>query len=132
MAHGGAAWRGWFPLDGELTSGRPDHKEGHLLRHRARPDHPAVRAGRPLHGANLFPAAARRSAARPCSAGSTRMTGLGAALLRAIAIGLGLRAGLVRPPRHRRPDRAVPHLPLPARPMRRRLGRRPSTPTTGC
>ena len=28
MIHGGAAWRGWFPLDGELTSGRPDHKEG--------------------------------------------------------------------------------------------------------
>ena len=22
MAHGGRAWRGWFPLGGELTSGR--------------------------------------------------------------------------------------------------------------
>ena len=28
MSRAGAAWRGWFPLDGELTSGRPDHKEG--------------------------------------------------------------------------------------------------------
>ena len=28
MALGGRAWRGWFPLGGELTSGRPDWKEG--------------------------------------------------------------------------------------------------------
>src|SRR4051812_35978804 len=31
MAQGGAAWRGWFPLGGELTSGRPDRKEGLYL-----------------------------------------------------------------------------------------------------
>ena len=63
MVHGGAAWRGWFPLDGELTSGRPDHKEGIYFGTELGPDHPAVRAGRPLHGANLFPADPRR--ARP-------------------------------------------------------------------
>ena len=63
MAHGGAAWRGWFPLDGELTSGRPDHKEGHLLRHRAAaPTTRPCAAGRPLHGANLFPAVRARAA----------------------------------------------------------------------
>jgi len=28
MPLGGRAWRGWFPLGGELTSGRPDWKEG--------------------------------------------------------------------------------------------------------
>src|SRR3546814_14566467 len=28
MERGGPAWRGWFPLGGELTSGRPDGKEG--------------------------------------------------------------------------------------------------------
>src|SRR5687768_5844015 len=28
MVHGGRAWRGWFPVGGELTSGRPDMKEG--------------------------------------------------------------------------------------------------------
>src|SRR3546814_10987246 len=28
MARGGRAWRGWFPLGGELTSGRPARKEG--------------------------------------------------------------------------------------------------------
>ncbi len=28
MKHGGRAWRGYFPLGGELTSGSPDWKEG--------------------------------------------------------------------------------------------------------
>lgn len=28
MALGGRAWRGYFPVGGELTSGRPDLKEG--------------------------------------------------------------------------------------------------------
>ena len=31
MTLGGPAWRGWFPLGGELTSGRPDWKEGLYL-----------------------------------------------------------------------------------------------------
>src|SRR5215813_8456564 len=28
MSHGGRAWRGYFPVGGELTSGKPDVKEG--------------------------------------------------------------------------------------------------------
>ena len=28
MSRGGRAWRGWFPVGGELTSGRADRKEG--------------------------------------------------------------------------------------------------------
>ena len=28
MDKGGRAWRGYFPLEGELTSGKPDLKEG--------------------------------------------------------------------------------------------------------
>src|SRR5215468_9202775 len=28
MTRGGRAWRGYFPVGGELTSGRPDLKEG--------------------------------------------------------------------------------------------------------
>jgi isopenicillin N synthase-like dioxygenase len=56
MSRGGRAWRGWFPLGGELTSGRPDLKEGLYFGTELGPDHPRVRAGTPLHGANLWPA----------------------------------------------------------------------------
>ena len=55
MALGGRAWRGYFPLGGELTSGRPDWKEGLYLGTELPDDHPRVRAGTPLHGPNLFP-----------------------------------------------------------------------------
>ncbi|MCD9029431.1 hypothetical protein LDO26_14645 [Luteimonas sp. BDR2-5] len=55
MAHGGVAWRGWFPLGGELTSGRPDGKEGLYFGTELPPGHPRVAAGWPLHGANLWP-----------------------------------------------------------------------------
>lgn len=55
MAHGGRAWRGWFPLRGELTSGVADLKEGLYLGEELGPDDPRVRAGWPMHGPNLFP-----------------------------------------------------------------------------
>ena len=56
MTHGGRAWRGWFPLHGELTSGQPDGKEGLYLGEELGRDDPRVVAGWPLHGANLWPA----------------------------------------------------------------------------
>src|SRR5688572_10932072 len=55
MALAGRAWRGWFPLGGELTSGRPDWKEGLYLGTDLPDTHPRVRAGVPLHGRNLLP-----------------------------------------------------------------------------
>jgi len=55
MALGGRAWRGYFPAGGELTSGRPDWKEGLYLGSELAEDHPLVRARTPLHGRNLFP-----------------------------------------------------------------------------
>ena len=55
MAHGGRAWRGWFPVGGELTGGAPDRKEGLYFGSELPPEHPRVRAGVPMHGANLFP-----------------------------------------------------------------------------
>ena len=36
MRNGGRAWRGWFPLRGELTSGVPGSEGGALLRRGAR------------------------------------------------------------------------------------------------
>lgn len=56
MALGGSAWRGYFPVGGELTSGLPDRKEGIYFGAELDDDHPLVRAGTPLHGQNLFPA----------------------------------------------------------------------------
>ena len=55
MVYGGRAWRGYFPLGGELTSGRPDLKEGLYLGTELGVDDPRVQAGWPLHGANLWP-----------------------------------------------------------------------------
>src|SRR5687768_13817376 len=49
MSRGGRAWRGWFPVGGELTSGVPDRKEGIYFG----ADLPV--SDRPLHGPNLFP-----------------------------------------------------------------------------
>jgi isopenicillin N synthase-like dioxygenase len=55
MNAGGAAWRGYFPLGGELTSGRPDWKEGLYLGSELGDEHPLVLARTPMHGRNLFP-----------------------------------------------------------------------------
>src|SRR5213593_4001637 len=55
MSLGGKAWRGYFPVGGELTSGKPDLKEGIYFGAELSEDHPLVKAGAPLHGPNLFP-----------------------------------------------------------------------------
>ncbi len=56
MARAGRAWRGFFPVGGEFTSGKPDQKEGIYFGEELPADDERVRAGRPMHGANLFPA----------------------------------------------------------------------------
>jgi isopenicillin N synthase-like dioxygenase len=55
MAKGGRAWRGYFPVKGELTSGKPDLKEGIYFGEELARDDARVKAGVPLHGTNLFP-----------------------------------------------------------------------------
>ncbi len=55
MAKGGRAWRGFFPVGGELTSGKPDIKEGVYFGEELGPDDPRVKTVLPLHGANQFP-----------------------------------------------------------------------------
>src|SRR5215475_11271472 len=56
MALGGRAWRGYFRVGDELTSGKPDQKEGLYFGAELPAEDPRVLAGTPLHGPNLFPA----------------------------------------------------------------------------
>jgi isopenicillin N synthase-like dioxygenase len=92
MASGGRAWRGWFPLGGELTAGRPDSKEGLYLGAELSTDDPRVATGTPLHGPNLFPAAVPELRAAVLEY-LEALTALGQAVLRGMAVGLGLPAG---------------------------------------
>jgi polar amino acid transport system ATP-binding protein len=55
MKHGGRAWRGFFELGEEYTSGKIDLKEGLYLGQELDETHPRVINKTPLHGANLFP-----------------------------------------------------------------------------
>ena len=92
MDAGGRAWRGWFPFEGELTSGRADRKEGIYFGAELDDRDPRVRTGTPLHGANLFPA--QVPDLRPAVLEYLEaMTGLGHAVLRGVALGLGLDEG---------------------------------------
>eukprot|EP00947_MAST-08B_sp_MAST-8B-sp1_P001687 g1687.t1 len=83
MARGGKAWRGYFSVGEELTSGVVDEKEGLYFGDELPASDP-----RPLHGPNLWPSPAlRRSVTRYMQA----MEALGRTLLSAIAASLGLR-----------------------------------------
>ncbi|MET3183233.1 UNVERIFIED_ORG: isopenicillin N synthase-like dioxygenase [Variovorax guangxiensis] len=91
MALGGRAWRGFFPLGGELTSGRPDWKEGLYLGTELPATHPLVQAKTPVHGPNLFPDVPgfRETILDYMEA----VTQLGHRLMEGIALSLGLEAG---------------------------------------
>ncbi len=95
MARSGRAWRGYFPVGGELTSGKPDLKEGIYFGSELGPDDPRVRAGLPLHGANLFPAEVPllKSAVLAYMEAATRTAH---AVLEGIALSLGLEAQYFR------------------------------------
>jgi isopenicillin N synthase-like dioxygenase len=88
MSAGGRAWRGFFPLGGELTSNRPDWKEGLYLGSELGPEHPRVRNGVILHGANLWPDIDGFRETVLAYLGA--LTRLGHALMGGIALGLGL------------------------------------------
>ena len=91
MEHGGRAWRGWFPLGGELTSWLPDRKEGLYLGEELGPDDPRVAAGWPLHGGNLWPEALPEL--RPAiEAWLAAALPVASALARGMALALGLDA----------------------------------------
>jgi isopenicillin N synthase-like dioxygenase len=92
MERGGRAWRGYFPVGAELTSGRPDLKEGLYFGAELPADDPRVQAGIPLHGGNLFPQRVPRL--RPLVlAYLDALTSAGQAVLTGVALSLGLDAG---------------------------------------
>ena len=89
MGRAGLAWRGWFPVGGELTAEVADQKEGIYFGAELGDLDPRVRAATPLHGSNLFPR-------RPAELGPTvleymdTMVQLGQTILQGLALGLGL------------------------------------------
>lgn len=89
MALGGRAWRGYFPVGDELTSGKPDLKEGIYFGDELGDDHPLVKAGTPMHGSNLFPANIPQFRETVLDY-MTAMTQLGHTLMAGIALSLGL------------------------------------------
>lgn len=95
MAKGGSAWRGFFPVGGELTSGVPDIKEGIYFGNELPLSDPRVTSGKPMHGANLFPpqVPGLRSAVLDYIDAATRTSH---ALMEGIALSLGLDAGYFR------------------------------------
>ncbi|MCA8885540.1 MAG: 2-oxoglutarate and iron-dependent oxygenase domain-containing protein [Hyphomonadaceae bacterium] len=95
MARGGRAWRGYFPVGGELTSGKPDRKQGLYFGEELGPGDPRVRAGLALHGANLFPEAVPelRPAVLRFMHEATRSAHV---IMEAVALSLGLDAQYFR------------------------------------
>ncbi|WP_375514511.1 isopenicillin N synthase family dioxygenase [uncultured Nostoc sp.] len=89
MALGGRAWRGYFPVGNELTSGRPDLKEGIYFGAELEKDHPLVKAGTPMHGCNLFPSNIPQFRETVLDYIDS-MTKLGHTLMAGIALSLGL------------------------------------------
>jgi len=91
MPLAGSAWRGWFGVGDELTSGVPDRKEGLYIGEQLPAADPRVVAQTPLHGANLYPK-------HPADLGAcadewfVAMQKLGAALMRGVALGLQMPA----------------------------------------
>jgi isopenicillin N synthase-like dioxygenase len=89
MKKGGRAWRGFFACGEELTSGKPDMKEGIYFGSELGPEHPLVKAEIPMHGTNLFPASVpelKETVLEYLSA----MERVGHTLISAVCLSLGL------------------------------------------
>ncbi len=95
MELGGRAWRGYFPLGDELTSGLPDQKEGLYFGAELDEQHPAVVSGTPLHGRNLFPESPRRLRDTVLEYLDT-MTEVGHLVSEGLALSLGLERSYFR------------------------------------
>ena len=95
MALGGRAWRGYFRVGDELTSGKPDLKEGLYLGIELDENDRRVQSGLPLHGRNLFPEN------MPEFKGAIleyikALTQLGHQLMEGLSLSLGLKASYLK------------------------------------
>jgi isopenicillin N synthase-like dioxygenase len=90
MSKGGRAWRGYFRVGDELTSGVPDAKEGIYFGTELDANDARVQANWPLHGSNQFPPLSGFRAA--VLQYMNAVTDLGHRLLGLLARGLGLDA----------------------------------------
>ena len=91
MHKAGRAWRGFFAVNDELTSGKPDKKEGIYFGTELSADDARVKAGLPLHGANLFPAAPAQFKETVLEY-MAAVTQVGHTVMRGISLSLGLPA----------------------------------------
>ena len=89
MQKGGKAWRGYFKLGEELTSGKPDQKEGIYFGSNLDNKHPKVIEETYLHGANLYPEKPKRFQ-EIIDSYFQEMEKLGHLVMRGIALSLGL------------------------------------------
>ena len=102
MHKGGRAWRGFFPVGAELTSGKPDRKEGLYFGTELPATDERVAAGLPLHGANLYPL--RPPGFREIlSEYMDVVTGVGHLVMKGISLSLGLDAEYFHTRYHRDP-----------------------------
>jgi isopenicillin N synthase-like dioxygenase len=98
MSRGGRAWRGYFSVGDELTSGLPDIKEGIYFGRELSSEHHLVRANTPMHGPNLWPITGENNTTTPDDdryrdlvlTYKSHMTRIGRALMQAMALALEL------------------------------------------
>lgn len=91
MKLGGKAWRGYFKVGDELTSGKPDIKEGIYFGTELDNTHPKVQAGTPMHGANLFPTQPQDFTNVVLNY-MNQVTKVGHLIMKGMALSLGLKA----------------------------------------
>lgn len=89
MNKGGRAWRGYFPVGAELTSGKPDLKEGIYFGSELPETDPMVKSMVPMHGRNLFPAEPK-DLKQTVLRYMDEVTRVGHAVLRGVALSLNL------------------------------------------
>ena len=129
MSRGGAAWRGWFPLAASSPPASRTTRRVSISARSTAADDPRVLAGWPLHGANLWPAAAPglQPAVAAYFEAATRAA---AAIMAGVSLALGLDAQHFAKAYLRRPTRLFRIFRYPPTP--REPGASASTPTTAC